>query len=62
MMLGVRRVFSRGPLTVDDVNILMGVARQTLWCAREMIQCRGRLAELGEDFPPHRITNKETTE
>ena len=60
MMLGLRRVFSRGPLTVDDVNILMGVARQTLWCAREMIKCRQRLAELGEDFPPHRIANEET--
>lgn len=32
MMLGVRRVFSRGKLTADDVRILMGIARQTLWC------------------------------
>ena len=31
MMLGLRRVFSRGALTVDDVKILMGVARQTAW-------------------------------
>jgi len=33
MMLGVRRIFSRGNLTEDDVRILMGIARQTLWCA-----------------------------
>lgn len=33
MMLGVRRIFSRGKLTEDDVHILMGIARQTLWCA-----------------------------
>lgn len=35
MMLGVRRIFSRSPLTVDDVNILMGIARQTLWKAHQ---------------------------
>lgn len=35
MMLGVRRLFSRGPLTADDVRILMGMARQTAWCADE---------------------------
>lgn len=34
MMLGVRRIFSREGLTEDDVRILMGIARQTLWCAR----------------------------
>lgn len=31
MMLGLRRVWSRGKMTVDDVNILMGVARQMKW-------------------------------
>jgi tRNA/rRNA methyltransferase len=35
MMLGVRRIFSRSPLSTDDVNILMGIARQTLWKARQ---------------------------
>jgi len=35
MMLGVRRIFNRSPLTEDDVRILMGVARQTLWKARQ---------------------------
>lgn len=58
MMLGLRRVFARGRLTVDDVNILMGIARQTLWCAREMIRCRSRLIEINDEFPPHNITNK----
>ncbi len=33
MMLGVRRIFSRGRLTEDDVRILMGIARQARWCA-----------------------------
>ena len=31
MMLGLRRALSRGPMTVADVRILMGMARQTLW-------------------------------
>lgn len=34
MMQGIRRIFSRGALTVDDVNILMGVARQVEWAIR----------------------------
>ncbi len=34
MMQGVQRIFSRGALTTDDVNILMGVARQADWAAR----------------------------
>jgi tRNA/rRNA methyltransferase len=33
MMLGLRRIFSRAPLTEDDVRILLGIARQTLWKA-----------------------------
>jgi hypothetical protein len=33
MMLGLRRILSRGTLTVDDVHILMGVARQAAWAA-----------------------------
>ncbi len=35
MMQGVRRILSRGPLTVSDVHILMGMARQTAWAARQ---------------------------
>jgi len=35
MMLGIRRIFGRGKMTEDDVRILMGVARQTLWAARK---------------------------
>lgn len=35
MMLGVRRIFSRAPLTEDDVRILMGIARQTMWKAQQ---------------------------
>lgn len=34
MMMGIRRIFSRGKLTEADVNILMGVARQARWAAR----------------------------
>lgn len=36
MMLGLRRILSRGALTVDDVKILMGMARQAAWAARNM--------------------------
>lgn len=35
MMLGIRRIFSRAPLTEDDVRILMGIARQMMWKARK---------------------------
>ncbi|MBM4149176.1 MAG: RNA methyltransferase [Lentisphaerae bacterium] len=34
MMLGLRRILSRGTLTEDDVKILMGIARQAKWAAR----------------------------
>jgi tRNA/rRNA methyltransferase len=33
MMYGLRRVLSRGARTVDDVNIMMGIARQAAWAA-----------------------------
>jgi len=42
MMLGLRRIFSRGKLTEDDVRILMGIARQTLWCAEQTGEKRGK--------------------
>lgn len=38
MMMGLRRILSRGRLTVDDVKILMGVARQAQWAARNQPQ------------------------
>ena len=34
MMQGVHRVFSRGVQTTDDASIMLGVARQMLWCHR----------------------------
>lgn len=33
MMYGLRRILSRGPLSVSDVKILMGMARQSRWAA-----------------------------
>jgi tRNA/rRNA methyltransferase len=36
MMLGIRRIFARGALTEDDVRIMMGVARQVGWAARNV--------------------------
>jgi tRNA/rRNA methyltransferase len=33
MMMGIRRIFSRGALTSDDVRIMMGVARQAGYTA-----------------------------
>ncbi|WP_160300592.1 RNA methyltransferase [Kiritimatiella glycovorans] len=34
MMMGLRRIFSRGRLSDNDVRILLGLARQTLWACR----------------------------
>jgi tRNA/rRNA methyltransferase len=36
MMMGLRRILSRGTLTVNDVKILMGIAHQSQWCAGEL--------------------------
>jgi len=36
MMFGLRRILARGPLSTDDVRILMGIARQMQWCAGRM--------------------------
>ena len=36
MMLGLRRIFSRGKLTDNDVKILLGLARQSRWVAAEL--------------------------
>jgi TrmH family RNA methyltransferase len=35
MMMGLRRVLARGIRTEDDVKIMMGVAKQSVWAARE---------------------------
>jgi TrmH family RNA methyltransferase len=40
MMLGVRRIFSRGPLTEKDLQILLGIASQTQWAANELKKLR----------------------
>ncbi len=42
MMLGLRRILSRGPLTVSDVRILMGMARQTLWVHGQYVRYRAK--------------------
>ncbi|VGO21020.1 tRNA (cytidine/uridine-2'-O-)-methyltransferase TrmJ [Pontiella sulfatireligans] len=31
MMMGLRRIFTRGKLTVPDAKILMGLAKQSIW-------------------------------
>lgn len=36
MMMGLRRIFARAPLTEKDVRILVGIARQTLWAGRQL--------------------------
>jgi tRNA/rRNA methyltransferase len=33
MMMGIRRIFTRGKLTAPDVKILMGLAKQSIWAA-----------------------------
>jgi tRNA C32,U32 (ribose-2'-O)-methylase TrmJ len=37
MMQGFRRIMSRGALTTDDVRIMMGIARQSMWAANNML-------------------------
>ena len=34
MMLGLRRVLTRGSLTENDVKIMMGLARQASWSSK----------------------------
>jgi tRNA/rRNA methyltransferase len=46
MMLGLRRILSRGTLTDADVRILMGIARQTRWCAGQMRKHAGEPPDL----------------
>jgi tRNA C32,U32 (ribose-2'-O)-methylase TrmJ len=36
MMMGLRRILTRGELTENDVKILMGLARQSTWAARNL--------------------------
>jgi TrmH family RNA methyltransferase len=35
MMMGLRRIFSRGKLTIPDVKILMGLAKQSIWVSQQ---------------------------
>jgi len=42
MMMGLRRIFSRGKLTVPDVKILMGLAKQSLWLSSELKKYKDR--------------------
>ena len=39
MMMGLRRILSRGTLTENDVKILMGIARQAQWAAKNSAPC-----------------------
>lgn len=41
MMMGLRRVLSRGAETENDVKILMGLARQCAWAARNTVEGEG---------------------
>lgn len=41
MMLGLRRIFSRGKLTDNDVKILLGLAKQSRWVAAELEKSGG---------------------
>lgn len=40
MMLGLRRIFSRGKLTENDARILFGLAKQTRWVAAALRKTR----------------------
>jgi len=45
MMLALRRILGRAPLTEDDVRILMGIAKQTMWAAE---RAKSELRERGD--------------
>jgi len=45
MMMGLRRIFSRGKLTDNDVRILLGLARQSRWVAGEWKRLSGSAKE-----------------
>jgi tRNA C32,U32 (ribose-2'-O)-methylase TrmJ len=42
MMLGLRRILSRGKLTDNDAKILLGLARQSRWVAAELNRLKQR--------------------
>jgi tRNA/rRNA methyltransferase len=50
MMLGLRRILSRGTLTDADVRILLGIAKQASWCAGQLDTVQG---EKGKKAPDH---------
>ncbi len=51
MMMGLRRVFGRGVQTVDDVKIMMGIARQAQWAATQTSEAGDRKPEVGDQEP-----------
>lgn len=61
MMFGLKRIFSRGAVTEDDVSILMGLARQVVWCASNMrvdIEKKNQRKVLEIDFSTAKVGNK----
>lgn len=40
MMMGLRRIFARAPLTEKDIRILVGIARQTLWAGQQLAKLK----------------------
>jgi tRNA/rRNA methyltransferase len=38
MMMGLRRIFSRGKLTEKDIRILVGIARQIRWAGDQLVR------------------------
>jgi len=46
MMFGLRRIFSRGKLTDNDAKILLGLARQSRWVAKELKKLNGNGPEV----------------
>jgi TrmH family RNA methyltransferase len=49
MMMGLRRILSRGSLSVDDAHILMGIARQMQWAAEHAGPAGGPPAGVGAE-------------
>jgi len=60
LMMGIRRIFSRGKLSEADVNILMGIAKQAMWTAAKNQVGRGVPAAPGSIDERRSGTNRPT--
>lgn len=59
MMQGVRRIFTRDNLTLSDVKIMMGVARQSQWNAMKVKELKTQLSSLQAELEAAKSANPD---